>query len=189
MNRTFTSLAILVLLATPAVAHVGAGSVSSFAAGLTHPVSGADHIAAMVAVGLWSALAGGARVWAWPVAFSAAMLGGAVLGFYGVEMPMVEPAIAASVIALGLLVAAGASIPTVIGSGLVAVFGVAHGHAHGSEGAGATFAAYALGFLISTVALHAAGIALGKMIAAHQRWLSRSIGLATAAVGVALLVK
>ena len=189
MKKAIAALAALVMLATPAAAHVGVGSTSSFMAGLAHPLTGADHMAAMLAVGLWSALAGGPRVWAWPIAFSGAMLVGAVLGFYGVAMPMVEPAIAASVIVLGLLVAAGAAIPVAAGSALVAMFGIAHGHAHGSEGTGATFVAYASGFLISTVGLHLAGIGLGKAIAAQRIWWARGIGLATAAVGVALLIQ
>ncbi|TIV69633.1 MAG: HupE/UreJ family protein, partial [Mesorhizobium sp.] len=95
----------------PAYAHVGIGITSSFAAGFAHPLSGLDHMAVMIAVGLWAAMKGGRAVWAWPLAFAGVMLVGGALGMLHVPVPFVEPAILASVVALGLLVALAVDLP------------------------------------------------------------------------------
>src|SRR4051812_1979393 len=139
LKRSGSAALFLALAATPALAHPGHGA--SLAAGLAHPLSGADHLLAMVAVGLWAGLRGGKAAWAWPAAFVAAMLGGFALGQTGAPLPVVEPTILASVIVLGLLTAAGAKAPTLVGAALIGLFGLAHGFAHGSEvqGAGAAF--------------------------------------------------
>jgi urease accessory protein len=64
--RNSKSLAPLAALALPlaASAHVGVGGGMhhGFTTGFLHPLTGADHLAAMVAVGFWSALAGAAVV-------------------------------------------------------------------------------------------------------------------------------
>ncbi|TIP57095.1 MAG: HupE/UreJ family protein, partial [Mesorhizobium sp.] len=99
----------------PAYAHVGIGTASSFTAGLAHPLSGLDHMTAMVAVGLWAAMKGGKAVWAWPLAFVGVMLAGGALGMLHVPVPFVEPGILASVVALGLLVALAIDLPVSAG--------------------------------------------------------------------------
>jgi urease accessory protein len=179
----------LALVATPALAHVGTGAHFSALTGFEHPFGGLDHVAAMVAVGLWSALGGGRRVWIWPVAFVSAMIGGALLGHAGVEIPLVEPAIAASLVVLGLLVALAVHAPVAVGAGVIALFAIVHGHAHGAEAPDASFAAYVLGFATATAILHAVGIAIGlgaeKLVG---RVPVRILGAATAALGLVLLV-
>eukprot|EP01041_Mallomonas_annulata_P041947 gene41947-66123_t len=109
--RTRSAFAFLALSAISlgASAHTGAESHihNSFLSGFAHPLFGLDHLAAMVAVGLWSALAarGAGRDLLWgPVGFAAMLLVGAVLGLQGVALPAVEPMIAASLLATGLLV-------------------------------------------------------------------------------------
>lgn len=151
-------LAVVVsLVAAPALAHTGAGHVDSFAAGFTHPLYGLDHLLAMVLVGLWAGLIGGARAWAWPVSFVGAMLVGGMLGLSGFALPAAETLIAGSVMVLGLVVAFHVSAPVAFGAAGIAVFGLTHGYAHGAEAAGASFATYAAGFVLATALLHAVG--------------------------------
>lgn len=190
MLRAVIGALAVVLLASPAMAHTGAGATHSFLAGLGHPVGGLDHLAAMVAVGLWAAVAGGSRIWVWPASFVAAMLVGGALGYSGQPLPVIEPAIAASVVVLGILIALAVRAPVWAGAALVGAFALAHGYAHGLEAGEAGVAAYAAGFALATAGLHAAGLAIGwigERIAGLAP--ARVAGLATAAVGVALLVK
>ncbi|WP_192178517.1 HupE/UreJ family protein [Mesorhizobium amorphae] len=132
--------ASLANLAGPACAHVGSGYADGIAAGLAHPLLGLDHLLAMAAVGVWSAVAMPLRVWTAPAAFLAAMSGGAALAFVGVALPAMEGMIALSVLALGLMIVFGAGLPGIAGIGLAGLFALFHGHAHASEAAGATFA-------------------------------------------------
>jgi urease accessory protein len=157
--------AALAALATPAFAHTGTEPhVHGFVAGLIHPLGGLDHLLAMIAVGIWSSLATGRRVWIVPAIFVAAMLAGAGLARSGVALPGGETAIAISVVALGALIAAGVRLPVGVGAALVASFAVFHGYAHGIEATGPVFGTMA-GFAITTAALHATGIVLGRTIA------------------------
>ena len=184
MNR-FVAIAAI-LAAGPALAHTGHGPVSGFAAGLGHPVGGLDHLLAMVAVGAWSALALPMRqAWVAPLAFVLAMLAGAGLAFAGVGLPMVEAMILASVVAMGVLVALRLPLPAAVGAALVAAFALFHGHAHGSEAAGAA-SAYMAGFALSTAALHIAGVGAGLLLR-HSRLASGLAGSAVAAAGIALI--
>src|ERR1700709_2262498 len=112
----FSIVALLILGVTPALAHVGIGSTASFAAGVGHPLGGLDHITVMIAVGLWAALKGGRALWIWPCAFVGVMLIGGGLGMAHVNVPFVEPAILASVVALGLLVALAVDLPVALGA-------------------------------------------------------------------------
>ncbi|MGE4127747.1 MAG: HupE/UreJ family protein, partial [Hyphomicrobiaceae bacterium] len=161
--------------------------------GLSHPVSGLDNILVMVAVGIFAATLGGRALWLVPAAFVAAMVAGGLLGYSGVAVPLVEPAIAISVLAMGLAIAIGLKLPTAAAMGLVAVFALFHGHAHGSEGAAlASFAPYATGFVVATAALHIAGIGLGvgldRIGTARGTWLRGAMGAAGALAGIMLLV-
>ena len=152
-------------VSTGASAHIGADvgihSEIGFLDGLLHPLTGQDHLSAMLAVGLWSALTA-RRLWTAPLAFAAMLLAGALLGLAGIQLPAVEPMIAASVLALGLLVALRARLPAALAAALVGLFAIFHGVAHGAELAGAAhIGAPLLGMLITTVALHATGLGLG----------------------------
>jgi len=113
----------------------------------------------MVLVGLWAGLKGGRALWVWPATFVGVMLIGGILGMEGVPLPFVEPAILASVVALALLVALAVDLPVSVGAGILALFALFHGHAHGTEVAGTLNGVeYMAGFALATAALHLAGI-------------------------------
>ena len=159
MKRLVPIAALLMLAAGPAIAHVGHGSTASFAAGLGHPLGGLDHVTVMVLVGLWAGLKGGRALWVWPATFVGVMLIGGILGMENVPLPFVEPAILASVVALALLVALAVDLPVSVGAGILALFALFHGHAHGTEVAGTLNGVeYMAGFALATAALHLAGI-------------------------------
>jgi urease accessory protein len=183
-----TLAAILVFTASPALAHVGVGSTASFAAGVAHPLMGIDHVTVMVAVGLWAALKGGRALWAWPAAFVGVMLIGGALGMAHVPLPLVEPGILASVVALGLLVAAAVDLPVAAGAAIVGVFALLHGHAHGTEVAETIGGAeYMAGFALATATLHGVGIGLALALQrASLRPAVRFAGAACVLVGVGL---
>jgi urease accessory protein len=151
---------LTVTLALPAAAHTGHVDGSGFLSGFLHPLGGLDHLLAMVAVGLWAAQTGGRALWMLPVAFVTMLAGGALIGISGLELPMVEAGIAASVAVLGLLVVLNKRVPVYAAMALVGVFAVFHGHAHGAEmPAAAHPLLFGAGFILSTVLLHGAGIA------------------------------
>jgi urease accessory protein len=189
MKRLALTLLVFVLGTSAAFAHPGHGSAASFAAGVAHPLSGLDHIAGMVAVGLWAALKGGRAQWVWPAAFVAVMLLGGALGMTHVPVPFVEPGILASVVALGLLVALAVDLPISIGAAVVAVFALLHGHAHGTEVAETMNGAeYMVGFALATATLHAVGIGFAQMMTRAQlRPLIRIAGVVCVAIGAGLM--
>ncbi len=190
VGTALTVSAALTTVTTPALAHSGLHENASLMSGLLHPLGGADHVAAMVAVGLWAALAGGRRVWLWPAAFVLAMLAGGLVGLAALPLPAIETGIAASVIVLGLALAMGLSLPVLPGALLIAAFAVFHGYAHGAEAPATGWLGYATGFALSTAALHIAGIGIGLALArASSRLPARTIGAATAALGVLLIAK
>lgn len=171
------------LAPTVALAHEETGQAAGFLAGLAHPVSGMDHVLAMVAVGLWGAVLGPPALWVLPVAFPLVMALGGLMGLLGIPVPGVEIGIAVSAIVLGAMVLAEARPPIWLAALIVAVFAVFHGHAHGRElPEGAAALLYSLGFVVATGLLHAVGILLG---AAH-RWPAGRRALRGAGAGVAL---
>jgi urease accessory protein len=182
--------AAMAVASNAAFAHTGAEHAFSFASGFTHPVTGLDHLLAMVAVGLWAGLNGGRALWAWPVAFVGVMVFGGLLGISGIAVPLVEAGILASVVVLGLLVLAAAQLPVALGAILIAAFALLHGNAHGAElPDGAAAATYAAGFVIATAILHAIGIGVSRMASsANGRLLVRGAGALVAAAGVALAI-
>jgi urease accessory protein len=190
-----SSLAAAMVVLAPAVAlaHTGVGDTSGFVHGFGHPASGLDHILAMVMVGVFAWQLGGRALFLLPVTFVGVMAVGGALGIAGIEIPFVEAGIAFSVVALGAIVAFGVKAPTAAAMGVVGLFAIFHGHAHGAEipeDAGGV--AYAAGFMIATALLHLSGIAAGFLMGkASQHYASVLVrlagGLATLA-GVALVV-
>lgn len=190
MTRRLLLSTLFLAAATPAFAHVGQHLGFSAASGFAHPLMGIDHLAAMIAVGLWSAMAGGKRIWIWPAAFVVAMLIGGFISHVGIELPQVEPVIALSVVALGMLVATGVSAPIPVGAALIAAFAIFHGHAHGAEAPADGWAGYALGFAVATALLHAVGIGAGLGLQRAVGTLPvRALGAATAVLGVFILMR
>ena len=185
---------VLAASAGPAFAHLNPGEHGSFAAGFTHPVFGLDHILAMVAVGLWASTLGGRAQWGVPAAFVGAMALGFGFALAGGWLPFVEPAILASVVALGLLIAFAVRLPVALCATVVGAFALFHGFAHGGEIGAAQVAQYGAGFALATALLHGAGIALGfgiqKVLRPMQADMlaTRALGAGTAAAGLALAV-
>jgi urease accessory protein len=176
-------LALTGLAPMLAGAHPFHGVANGFAGGFTHPLSGLDHILAMVAVGLWAAQLGGRSRWMVPAAFVSLMVAGGALGMAGIQVPAVESGIAASVLVLGLLIAGAVRLPMFAGMALVGLFAIFHGHAHGTEiPAAASSFTYAVGFVLATIALHAAGIGLGLL--AQKRMAVPALRFAGAAIAV-----
>jgi urease accessory protein len=164
-------------------AHEETGQAAGFLAGLVHPMSGLDHVLAMVAVGLWGAVLGPPAIWVLPVAFPLVMAFGGLVGLLGFPLPGVEIGIALSAIVLGAVVLAEIRPPLWLAALLVAFFAVFHGHAHGRElPEGTSALLYSFGFVVATGLLHATGILLGV---AH-RWPAGRVVVRTAGGGVAL---
>jgi urease accessory protein len=171
------------LLPLPASAHVVAGEARGFVSGFEHPISGWDHILAMVSVGLWGAQLGEPALWLLPVTFPIVMACGGFLGLVGVPMPGVEVGIALSALLLGVAVMIQWRPPLLAAAVLVGMFALCHGHAHGAElPPGESGLLYSVGFVIATGCLHLVGIAMGSV---HRwRWGQRSLQAAGALVAM-----
>lgn len=181
----------LMMAATPVSAHDGAHEQGSLLSGVMHPISGLDHVLAMVTVGLLAAQLGGRARWSLPLAFVATMALGFMAALSLPAIPLVEPLILTSVVGLGLLVAMAWPVPRPIVVLVVAFFAFFHGGAHGTAVANADLTAYAAGFTISTVVLHLVGIAtgLGILRAAKREnaiALTRVLGGLAAVAGLGL---
>jgi urease accessory protein len=162
--KTFKLVVPFLAMAVPSLAHahVGIGETSGFLHGVSHPLTGIDHLCAMFAVGIWAAQTGGRAIWAVPLAFVSVMLLGGALGMGGVHFPFAETGIALSVLMLGVFIAAAVRLPVSVSILIVGMFALCHGHAHGAEmPATASVLGYAGGFALATALLHVAGIGLG----------------------------
>ncbi len=182
-------LLLLTLIPSVASAHTETGGVGGFVGGFLHPLSGLDHIVAMVAVGLWGAYLGAPAMWLLPVIFPMVMAFGGALGVLAVPLPGVEFCIAVSGVMLGLAVAFAVRPPLWVAGVMVGFFAIFHGHAHGTElpNAANPFT-YAVGFVMATGLLHLSGISLGLL----TRWpwgrvVVRAAGGAIACVGFGFL--
>jgi urease accessory protein len=182
-------LAAALMMTSPAFAHTGEGLTGGFAGGFMHPLLGLDHVAAMLAVGLWGAFLGTPAIWVLPVVFPLVMAFGGVLGILGIPLPGIELGIATSAVVLGLMVALAAKPHLFIAALLVGAFAIFHGYAHGTElPDGADAVAYSLGFVIATGLLHLAGIAFGLLAQwPAGRYAVRAAGGVIALAGVAFL--
>lgn len=190
-KRLSLATGLLTLASAPAFAHLDPLEHGSLAAGLSHPLFGVDHVLAMVAVGLWAAQIGmnperRNALWIVPSAFVGTMALGFLLAVMGVPLPFVEPAILASVIGLGLLVALAVRVPVAASAAIVAIFALFHGHAHGGELGAAGALQFGLGFVIATALLHLAGIGLGLASVRIAPSVARVAGVLTALAGFSL---
>lgn len=180
----------LALTATPALAHTTKGLGVGFMSGFMHPLTGIDHILAMVAVGIWGTQLGKPAIWLLPVTFPLVMSLGGALGVRGVPLPGVEIGVAAAAAVLGLMIVLAARPPIGVAAVLVGFFAIFHGYAHGIELPKAAYPlAYGVGFVLSTGLLHLTGIALGLM----ERWpvgmkALRGMGAGISVAGVCLLL-
>ena len=168
------SLALFGLLAYVTIlpvaeAHTFGSQGAGLIAGLTHPFVGLDHLLAMIAVGIWAGQLGGRAVWLIPLTFVSVMAAAATLASFGLLLPLIEPAIACSVLVLGLLIAGSVRLPTSVGALLVSLFAVFHGYAHGLElPQAASPILYGAGFVLATALLHGLGIGFASNSRQHK---------------------
>ena len=190
-RRMALLLGLMITLAPAARAHVESGGAGSLISGLLHPVTGLDHVVAMVAVGLWGAVLAAPAIWLLPVAFPMVMALGGLIGLLGLPLPGVEVGIAISGMVLGLLVAMERRVPLAVALALVGVFALFHGYAHGRElPDGANALLFSLAFVAATGLLHLVGILLGEL----RRWpvgrrLVQLVGVGIAISGVWFLLQ
>jgi urease accessory protein len=184
-------LASLILPSEPALAHEQAGIAGGALSGFLHPLTGLDHMIAMVAVGIWGAQLGMPAIWVLPITIPIVMAAGGVLGILKLPLPFQEPAIALSALVLGAAVAIRLKLPFAFAAVIVAVFAIFHGYAHGAElPHAANPLAYGIGFVVATGLLHLCGISIGLLL----RWpigdrLIRGMGTAIALLGCYFLVR
>ena len=183
----------LYLVPTAASAHTGVGDTSGFAHGLMHPLGGLDHQLAMILVGIFAYQLGGRALWLVPLTFVFVMALGGFLGVVGITVPFVEAGIAFSVLALGVIVAFKVRAPVALAMGVVGLFAIFHGHAHGSEmPMDASGLEYGIGFMAATALLHGIGIGIGMVTGMSSKTLGDNVyrfagGLASIAGFVLLL--
>ena len=191
-TRAIVALFLVAAWSHAASAHVGVGGANGFVHGFSHPLSGVDHILAMVAVGVFAAHLGGRARWLVPLTFISVLAVAGLVGMPGVNLPFVEIGIGLSVVVLGLVVASQLSLPVVAAMALVGFFALFHGHAHGAEmPESASGLAYGVGFVCATALLHAIGVGLGIGIERLGKQYSQTVvqagGGAMALTGVAIL--
>ncbi|MDX6021105.1 HupE/UreJ family protein [Scandinavium sp. V105_16] len=184
MNGLIAVMLSLILLPQSAWAHAGNS------AGWWHPLSGVDHLLAMIAVGAWSVQLGGRAIGLVPLAFVCFMFFGGLLGFEHVELPATEVGVSLSVLLLGLAIAAKQRLPLALAACATGLFGICHGYAHGYEmPVLQNKTLYTVGFMSTTAALHIVG-ALGahtlQKMAVGDRVL-RLLGAVSALCGIWLV--
>ena len=178
-----SAICILAFWPSYGLAHVRGGEAVSFLSGVRHPVSGADHILAMISVGLWGAQLGAPAIWLLPVTFPLVMAFGGLLGLLGVRLPGIEIGVAVSAIALGFAVFREARPRLWVAAAAVGFFAIFHGYAHGAElPPGASGLLYSMGFVIATGCLHAIGITVGLI----HKWPAGRVALRGAGACVSM---
>ncbi|MBU2570233.1 MAG: HupE/UreJ family protein [Gammaproteobacteria bacterium] len=169
-----------------AQAHTFGAEGAGFAEGFIHPFIGVDHLLAMLAIGIWAVQLGHKALWRLPAAFVGTMSLAALLASYGPVLPLLELAIAATVLFLGIILMFSVRLPIAAGMLIAGLFASVHGYAHGLEmpqAASPLF--YGAGFIAATSLVHAFGITMAVLIK-RQLWLTRAGGLAIATAGLYL---
>jgi len=195
MMRSQRDIALRTLLVSatvvasgPASAHAGTGLAGGFNMGLAHPLTGFDHLLAMISVGLWGAVLGRPLIYVLPVVFPGVMVLGGVLGMFGIPLPSIELGIALSVVVLGTCIALTVRAPVWAAALVVGTFALFHGYAHGRElPSAADPLGYSAGFVLATGLLHVFGICVGFVNGGAA--VTRCIGCLIGAAGVWFLVR
>lgn len=189
MNKSIPTVIVFLSFPFLLIAHDGHGS--SFISGLSHPILGLDHLLAMLSVGILSAQMGGKAIWSVPIVFVGVMLFGGLMGIGSEGIPFIEPAIALSVIALGIAIAFREKLPLMMTMAFVGFFGFNHGFAHGVEMPQLAHASiYSLGFILGTTIIHLVGVGIGHfatMTEQNSRVL-RFVGAFIAGMGLHILI-
>jgi urease accessory protein len=171
MTSTRIRCIALAPLAFCSIASAHPGHDAGALAGLAHPFLGADHLLAMIAVGLWAAQLGGRARWLLPVSFVALLALSAALAMAGIALPMVEAGVVTSVMLLGLFIGLAVKLPPALGAAMVGLFAIFHGHAHGAEMPAAVSAwQYGFGLVVSSALLHGLGLFAGLRCRAAGSW-------------------
>jgi urease accessory protein len=190
-------VAAFLLAPATVFAHTGHADASGFASalmhGLNHPITGIDHVLAMVAVGVLAAQLGGRALWLVPLSFVAVMTVAGALGMADIQMPLAELGIALSVVVLGLAIAFPRRLSALAAMALVGFFALFHGYAHGAEiPAEISALSYAAGFLAATALLHAIGAGFGLVLSLDEGRIGPRViqagGAAMALLGAAVLL-
>lgn len=188
MFKRFIPAVIFMAAATPVLAHSGHDTASGFLAGFSHPLTGLDHVLAMVGAGLFAALLGGRALMMVPGSFVLMMIAGGGIGMADFDVPAVEAVIAASVIAVGAAVALGWAWPVSVAAMLVGFFALFHGYAHGIEiPLGASALPYSSGFTLASAGLLSLGIVLSHMAMSYSGAV-RTLGIAIVLAGFTLAI-
>jgi urease accessory protein len=193
--KNFKAIALTIattsLLATPVLAHhplggrVPMNAWEGLMSGVAHPVIGLDHLAMVIAIGLFAGVRGQALVL--PMAFSLAALLGTSAHLSSLPLPGVELLVSASVLLFGLLMAFQKRLELASLLALLGLAGLFHGYAYGEAIFGARSVAmvsYLVGFTAIQLAIScgAAQVAKAMMDSAKLR----SAGLLIAGVGTSL---
>lgn len=185
LRQLWASLFLLMGLSRSALAH------ANMDAGWLHPLSGMDHLLAMISVGAWSSQIGGRAIWIVPSAFVCFMFLGGLAGFEHLELPATEIAVSLSVVLLGLAIALKKRLPVIVAAATTALFGIFHGYAHGYEmPLMDNKVLYTLGFLCTTAMLHIIGAAGGHFLMKNKHGdnLLRLLGASSMFCGIYLLM-
>ncbi len=194
MHYLRRALPLAALLALPSIAlahpgHDGHEVTWDFGSGFSHPLFGLDHVLALVAVGVWAASLRGRAVWIVPGAFVTVMALGAAVAVHGQGFTGIQQGIAASIVALGLLIAVGKQLPTALAASVAGLFALFHGVAHGQEiPVNANVASYLAGIVTGTIVLHGLGLAFGWFIVRREHSAARVAGAIVALAGLALVL-
>jgi urease accessory protein len=191
MRKSLSFMPCLILFVLlPAAASAHGGHAHGIGQGFLHPLTGIDHLLAMLAVGWWSASSLSGKWWLVPSTFAATVLVGALFATnIAVSTIAVEATVASSLLVLGALLFARVRLPVVAAALIVAAMGGAHGMAHGSEmPMNAAAQSWLVGMLLATLGLHLAGAAIGRMMQRSSPWPARTGGVVVASVGVALVI-
>lgn len=187
-NKLMIYFLVFSLVPMFAQAHILSGT--GFASGALHPLSGLDHLLAMLAVGIISVRLGGKYLLIGPSIFVSSMVAGGILGMYGLHLSFIEIGIALSVILSGIAIIFSGKLPARISISIIAIAAILHGHSHGSEISGIfNPIIYTLGFVLSTATLHLLGVGIGHYSyrADISRKFLRLVGAGISAAGLMIL--
>lgn len=155
-------LVLLFLTSVMAFAHTTTLESGGFGSGFLHPISGLDHILAMIGVGMVAFFAS-KKGYLTLFAFMGAMILSAIAGYNGFTFVSVEEGILISIAVVFGLIGFANRVPISAIVSIVAFFGLFHGFAHGIEFEAGNFNLYILGFSLSTLLLHLSGVAIGYL--------------------------
>lgn len=191
-NKVLTFAGVIgFLFSNLTYAHPGHNESIGFLAGLMHPLSGFDHLLVIVLVGFWSAFML-KKFWLGPVLFILGMCIGVFAGLGNVSFNYFEFGVAASVIAIGLLMLLQRQFSSKGILALIGGFGVFHGFAHAEIFSNQAFEISMVledmvGLILATATLHLLGALSVKFLKEKASVIARVTGFASVIYGWVLL--